>query len=89
MSPLLTSVRHAVRVRHYSPRTADAYVAWIRRFIKHCGLRHPRELGPSDVTQFLTSLAVDREVSASTQNQALAAILFLYKEVLDMPVGWL
>lgn len=88
-SPLLGSVRAAVRVRHYSPRTADAYVGWIRRFVRFSGLRHPRELGPAEVTKFLTSLAVDGDVSASTQNQALSAILFLYKEVLDMPVGWL
>ena len=88
-SPLLASVRDAVRVRHYSPRTADAYVGWIRRFIKFSGLRHPRELGPSDVTRFLTSLAVDRDVSSSTQNQALSALVFLYKDVLELPIGWL
>ena len=62
---------------------------WVRRFIRFRGLRHPRELGPSDVTRFLSSLAVDANVSASTQNQALAAIVFLYRDVLNMPVEWL
>jgi len=65
------------------------YVQWVRRFIRSCGTRHPRELGPADVTRFLSDLAVDSNVSASTQNQALAAILFLYRDVLEMPVGWL
>ena len=86
---LLTQVRRAVRVRHYSRRTADAYVGWIKRFIRFCGMRHPRELGPADVSRFLTHLAVDGKVTASTQNQALSAIVFLYREVLDLPVGWL
>ena len=61
----------------------------MRRFVRSSALRHPRELGPSDVTRFLTSLAIDGRVSASTQNQALAAILFLYRDVLEMPIGWL
>ena len=86
---LLAQVRRAIRLRHYSRRTEEAYVAWVRRFVRFCGLRHPRELGPSDVTRFLSSLAVDRRVSASTQNQALSALVFLYRDVLDMPVGWL
>src|SRR5258708_816858 len=86
---LLTQLRVAIRTRHYSPRTEEAYVQWVRRFIRFCGLRHPRELGPSDVTRFLSSLAVDGNVSASTQNQALAAIVFLYRDVLNMAVGWL
>lgn len=86
---LLAQVRRAIRLRHYSHRTEEAYVAWVRRFVKFCGLRHPRELGASDVTRFLSSLAVDRHVSASTQNQALSALVFLYRDVLDMPVGWL
>jgi len=88
-SPLLTAVRRALRVRHYSPRTEEVYVQWVRRFIRACGTRHPRELGSGDVTRFLSDLAVDANVSASTQNQALAAILFLYRDVLEMPVGWL
>ena len=87
--PLLTQLRRAIRTRHYSPRTEEAYVQWVRRFIRFCGTRHPRELGPGDVSRFLSSLAVDANVSASTQNQALAAIVFLYREVLNMPVGWL
>src|SRR6266567_9357630 len=67
---LLTQLRVAIRTRHYSPRTEEAYVQWVRRFIRFCGLRHPRELGERDVERFLTSLAVDRGVSASTQTQA-------------------
>jgi len=76
-------------VRHYSPRTEEVYVQWVRRFIRACGTRHPRELGPGDVTRFLSDLAIDARVSASTQNQALAAIIFLYRDVLEMPIGWL
>ncbi len=87
--PLLTQLRTAIRTRHYSPRTEEAYVQWVRRFIRFSHTRHPRELGAGDVSRFLSSLAVDAHVSASTQNQALAAIVFLYRDVLDMPVGWL
>src|SRR5205809_6687854 len=86
---LLTQLRVAIRTRHYSPRTEEAYVQWVRRFVRFCATRHPRELGPSDVTRFLSSLAVDAKVSASTQNQALAALALLYRYVLSMPVGWL
>src|SRR2546427_2954968 len=89
ISPLLSALRRALRVRHYSPRTEEVYVQWVQRFIRACGTRHPRELGSGDVTRFLSDLAVDANVSASTQNQALAAILFLYRDVLEMPVGWL
>lgn len=71
-----------MRFRHYSRRTEVAYVQWVRRFIHFHGKRHPRELGASHVTAFLSSLATDRRVAASTQNQALAALLFLYKDVL-------
>lgn len=85
---LLDSVRQAIRLRHYSGRTEEAYVAWIRRFIVSSGTRHPRELGEQEVTAFLSQLAA-RGVSASTQNQALSAILFLYKEVLKQEIGWL
>ena len=88
-SSLIAALRGALRLRHYSIRTEEAYVGWGCRFVRFSGLRHPRELGPSDVTRFLSSLAVDANVSASTQNQALAAIVFLYREVLNMPVGWL
>jgi integron integrase len=86
---LLESVRAAIEVRHYSPRTADTYVQWIKRFIIFSGKRHPRELGAPEVTKFLSHLAVERQVAAATQNQALAALLFLYKEVIDEPLPWL
>src|SRR5438093_7736734 len=86
---LLAQLRGALRTRHYSVRTEEAYVAWVRRFVRFCGLRHPRELGQADVTRFLSSLAVDRQVRASTQNQALSALVFLYREVKDVPGGWL
>jgi len=86
---LVTSLRSALRLRHYSQRTEDSYISWVRRFVKSSGMRHPRELGAADVSQFLSHLAVDGKVSASTQNQALAAIVFLYRDVLNMPVGWL
>jgi len=89
MPSLLSDMRRALRLRHYSGRTEEAYLAWVRRFIRFCGMRHPRALGAGDVTGFLSSLAVDAQVSASTQNQALAAIVFLYRDVLSMPVGWL
>lgn len=89
MASLLSDMRRALRLRHYSERTEEAYLAWVRRFVRFAGLRHPRLLGAGDVTQFLSSLAVDARVSASTQNQALAAIVFLYRNVLGMPVGWL
>lgn len=86
---LLDQVRHAIRTCHYSARTEEAYVAWIRRFILFHGKRHPREMGPDEITAFLTHLAVQRHVSASTQNQALAALLFLYGKVLASDPGWL
>lgn len=84
---LLDRVRHALRARHFSRRTEGTYVAWIRRFIRFHGLRHPATMGADEVSAFLTSLAVDRQVAASTQNQALSAILFLYRHVLriDLP----
>src|SRR2546430_13563076 len=88
-SKLLALVRRAIRLRHYSRHGEEAYVGWVRRFVRFCGTRHPRELGPVEVTRFLSSLAVDRRVSASTQNQALGALVFLYRDVLDAPVGWL
>jgi integron integrase len=88
-SKLLTKVRTALRTRHYSGRTEKAYVGWIRRFIRFHGLRHPQVLGSPEVSGFLSNLAVDYHVSASTQNQALAALLFLYRDVLGQPVRWL
>ncbi len=86
---LLDRVRQAIRARHYSRRTETAYVSWIRRFILFHGKRHPDSMGAGQVVAFLTSLAVDGNVSASTQNQALSALLFLYRDVLDQDVGWI
>lgn len=86
---LLEQVREAIRARHYSYRTEEAYVGWIRRFILFHGKRHPMDMGPAEITSFLTALAVERRVSASTQNQALAALLFLYQHVLGRDPGWL
>lgn len=85
---LMDRVRAAIRTRHYSYRTEQAYVSWIRRFIHYHGKRHPAEMGRAEITAFLTSLAVEHHVAASTQNQALAAILFLYKDVLGQEPGW-
>lgn len=82
-SPFLQSVRAAIRVRHYSIRTEQAYIGWIKRFILFHGKRHPAELGAADVTSFLTALAVEGNVAASTQNQALNALVFLYRVVLE------
>lgn len=79
---LLDRMRDALRVRHYSIRTEDAYVGWARRYILYHGKRHPNEMGEPEVSQFLTHLAVEGRVSASTQTQALCALLFLYREVL-------
>jgi integrase len=83
---LLAALRAALRVRHYSPRTEEAYIGWVRRFVRFHGLRHPRELGPREVAAFLSDLATRGRVSASTQGQALAALLFLYGEVLGTPL---
>ncbi len=78
-----------LRTHHYSPRTEDAYSHWIRRFIRFHRMRHPRDLGAAEVTQFLTHLAVDGHCAAATQNQALAALLFLYRRVLHIDLPWL
>src|SRR5687768_18004761 len=86
---LLVQVREAIRRRNYSYRTEEAYVQWIRRFIYFSGKRHPLELGAAEVTAFLNHLASERDVAAATQNQALSALLFLYKEVLGQPLPWL
>jgi integron integrase len=86
---LLDQVRDAIRRRHYSPRTEETYVHWIKRFIFFHGKRHPREMAAAEVTGFLNHLARDRNVAAATQNQALSALLFLYKEVLGQPLPWL
>jgi site-specific recombinase XerD len=79
---LLDQVRDAVRLKHYSYRTEQSYVGWIRRYILFYGKKHPQEMGYAEVEAFLTSLAVEGNVSASTQNQALSALLFLYRHVL-------
>lgn len=86
---LLDQVRDKIRFKHYSIRTEHAYVDWIKRYILFHGKRHPQEMGKQEAEQFLSHLAVDRNVAASTQNQALSAILFLYKEVLEQDIGWL
>lgn len=84
---LLEQVRRAIRRKHYSYRTEMAYLHWIRRYIVFHDRRHPLEMGEAEVAAFLTHLAVDRTVSASTQNQALSAVLFLYKQVLERDIG--
>ena len=89
MPKLLEEVRDLIRTRHYSYRTEEAYLYWIRQYILFHGKRHPAEMGPAEVSQFLTHLAVKREVAASTQNQALAALLFLYRNVLQQDLPWL
>jgi integron integrase len=86
-SPFLNQVRDAIRVRHYSIRTEDTYLSWVKRYINFHHKRHPREMGEREVVDFLTYLAVQRHVSPSTQNQALNALVFLYKAVLDRPLG--
>ncbi|HQG55022.1 MAG TPA: integron integrase [Thermoleophilia bacterium] len=83
----MNDLRTALRARHYSRRTEQAYCLWVRRYIRFHGLRHPREMGEAEINAFLTHLATEREVSASTQNQALSALLFLYRNVLQRPVG--
>jgi integrase len=86
---LLDRVRGAIRARHYSRRTEKAYVGWIRRYIFFHGKRHPAEMGGPEVARFLTSLALQDHVSASTQNQAFSALLFLYREILARDLGGL
>ena len=86
---LLDQVRDQLRVKHYSIRTEQAYVGWIKRYIIFHHKRHPAEMGKQELEAFLTSLAVQRNVSASTQTQALSALLFLYKAVLGLEFPWL
>ena len=86
---LLDRVRAELRTRHCSLRTEKVYVGWIRRFILFHGKRHPSEMGAEEITRFLSALAIERNVAASTQNQALSALLFLYKEVLAQELPWL
>jgi integron integrase len=89
MSQLLDQVRDAIRTRHYSIRTEEAYIRWIRQYIFFFDKRHPATLGPSQISAFLSHLAVKGNVAASTQNQALSALLFLYREVLAQPIDWI
>lgn len=86
---LLDQVIARLRVKHYSLRTEKSYVDWIKRYIFHHGKRHPKDMGAAEVESFLSHLAVARNVSASTQNQAKSALLFLYKEVLGLDLPWL
>lgn len=86
---LVDQMRAAIRLRHYSIRTETAYVQWVVRFVRFHGLRHPSGLGPREVTQFLSHLATEGNVAASTQQQALSALLFLYKIVLEQDLPWL
>ncbi|MGH8742055.1 MAG: integron integrase [Burkholderiales bacterium] len=86
---LLDQVREAIRLRYYSRRTEEVYVHWIKRFIYYSGRRHPREMGEAEVTAFLSHLAVERKVAAATQNQAMSALLFLYKHVLQVKLDWM
>lgn len=86
---LLEQVRRRLRVGHYSLRTEQTYIPWIKRYILFHGKRHPRDMGKTEIEAFLTHLAVDRHVSAATQNQALNAILFLYRSVLEIEMDWM
>jgi integron integrase len=86
---LLDRVRAAVRVRHFSLRTEQAYLGWVRRFVLFHGRRHPGEMGAAEVVAFLSHLAVEGRVAAATQNQARAALLFLYRAVLGLPLAGL
>jgi site-specific recombinase XerD len=89
MPKLLDEVRDRIRARHYSIRTEETYLRWIKDFILFHGKRHPGEMGAGEVRDYLNHLAVRRSVAASTQNQALAALLFLYREVLAVELDWI
>jgi site-specific recombinase XerD len=89
MSKLLEEVRDLIRTLHYSYRTEEAYLNWIRQYILFHGKRHPTEMGAAEVSAFLAHLAIKRQVAASTQNQALAALLFLYENVFKEELPWL
>jgi integron integrase len=86
---LMDEVRNALRVKHYSIRTEQAYIQWIKRYIYFHNKKHPAEMGEAEISAFLTHLAVNKNVTASTQNQALSALLFLYKQVLGIELDWL
>lgn len=87
MSALIDQLEHALRARHYSRRTVQAYCRWVRRYVRFHGLRHPAEMAEPEINAFVTHLAVDAHVSPSTQSQALSALLFLYRHVLHQEVG--
>lgn len=89
MSELLTRTRAVMRLKHYSYKTEKIYVYWMKKYFYFHDLKHPKELSAAEIEEFLTFLAVEQKVSASTQNQALAAILFLYREVLQINLPWL
>ena len=84
---LLDRLRTEIRLRHYSPRPGEAYAGWTRRYVLFHGKRHPAEMGEAEIGRFLTHLAEELGVSAATQNQALNALVFLYRQVLRLPVG--
>src|SRR5438034_10909446 len=86
---LLDRVRDTIRLKHYSIRTEQAYVDWIKRFILFHGKRHPADMGAPEIVAFLTDLAVERNVAAATQNLARSALLFLYREILAIELPWL
>lgn len=86
---LIPRLRAAIRVKHYSPRTEKTYVGWVKRFVRFHGVRHPAKMGEPEITAFLSELATRRKVSAATQNQALSAILFLYRNVLGRELEWM
>src|SRR5438552_18982582 len=86
---LLAQLRDRIRMRHYSLRTERTYAHWVTRYVAFHGMRHPRDMGAAEITAFLSSLATERNVAASTQNQALSALLFLYKDVLGQDLPWL
>jgi site-specific recombinase XerD len=86
---LLDQLRERLRYMHYSLRTEQAYVHWVKAFVRWHGLRHPREIGAAEVERFLTHLATDRHVSSATHRQALSALVYLYREVLDIDLPWM
>ncbi len=86
---LIDQTRNVLRLFHYSIRTEETYIQWIKRYIFFHNKRHPKDMGEKEIRSFLTYLAVDKHVAASTQNQALSAILFLYKRVLDVELDWI
>lgn len=86
---LLDEVRNSLRTQNYSYRTEKTYVNWIQKYILFHNKRHPKEMAEREINQFLTYLAVNRKVAASTQNQALSALLFLYKVILRKEIGWI